>query len=264
MKRYSTTMPKVFSLLLILAPLFSFANEFFATGEYQGKNIYVQNPLSDDKINFCTQFVYVNDELKISNPKTSAFEIKLDFLQVGDPVVIRVVHRSGCVPKIINPQVIRSKSKFQFLAVNANESEITWMTRGEYKDGLFYIEVFAHNSWVEEKTVYGKGNFETNQYSIAPRYHTGDNKLRIKYITENGNIFYSNVFEHFSNVEPVSFHPVRVVDKIFLSRKTYYEILDPGGRLMAKGDSDVINCTNLKAGLYYLNIDNRTEKFFKK
>lgn len=264
MKHFSTTIRHILFFLTLSLPLQLFAVDFYATGEYQGKNIYIQNPLSDDQINFCTQFVYVNDVLAVSNPKTSAFEVGLDHLNIGDPVVIRLVHRDGCLPKIINPQVIRSKSKFQFLSVNANESEITWMTKGEYRGGIFRLEVFEHDAWHEEKTIYGKGDFETNQYSISPEYHAGDNRLRVKYTSETGNIFYSPVFEHFSNQEPVSFYPVRVSDKIVLSRKTEYEILDSGGTLIAKGNAETINCSHLKAGLYYLNIDNRTEKFFKK
>lgn len=251
-------------LLLILIPFRSFAEEYIVTGEYQGKNVYVQNPLSDDQINFCTEYVYLNDKMVVKFPKTSAYEIKLEELQIGDPLVIRIVHKSGCVPKIINPQVIRSKSKFQFLSTNANENEIAWMTNGEYQGGLFYVEKYVNNAWITDKSVYGKGNFETNQYSTSPNYYAGENKMRIKYETENGHIFYSKVFEHYSTKDPISFHPTRVSDKLYLSRKTDYQVMDPSGKLVAKGNSDVINCANLKSGLYYLSIENRQEKFFKK
>jgi len=240
------------------------AEEYTVTGAYQGRNLYVQNPLSSDRINFCTQNVYVNDELIISNPKTSAYEIDLEQYEVGDPLVIRIQHRSGCTPKIINPQVIRVKSRFRFLSVNADENEISWMTTGEYQEGVFSLELYEHHDWKVEETVYGKGNFEVNQYSVAPYYHAGENKLRIKYETENGKVFYSRVFDFFSNKEPVSFYPVRVTDKLFLSRKADYEVVDQAGNTVAQGNAREINCSNLQSGLYYLNIDNRTEKFFKK
>ena len=251
-------------LFILFIPLQIFAEEYIVTGEYQGKNVYVQNPLSDDQINFCTEYVYLNDEIVVKYPKTSAFEIKMEDLHIGDPLVIKIVHKSGCTPKIINPQVIRSKSKFQFLSTNANENEITWMTIGEYQGGIFHIEKYVNNEWITSSTVYGKGNFETNQYSTSPNYYAGENKLRIKYETENGNIFYSKVFDHYSTIEPISFYPIRVTDKLFLSRRTEYQVMDPSGRLVAKGNSDVINCSNLKSGLYYLAIENRQEKFFKK
>lgn len=262
--KYFFTFSSMLFLFAAFTPFYSLADDFFATGEYQGKNIYVQNPLSEDKLNFCTQYVYVNDELVLRNPKTSAYEIKLSHFNIGDPVVIRIVHRGNCLPKIINPQVIRSKSKFQFLSLHANENEISWTSKGEYQGGVFHLEIFSHNAWSSTTTIYGKGNIEANQYSVAPEYHAGENKLRLKYVTESGNIFYSRVVEYFNEAEPVSFYPIRVADKIYLSRIANYEVLDPGGKLLAKGKSDIINCSGFKTGLYYLNIDNRTEKFFKK
>ncbi len=260
----TTTRLKFILLIFLLFPALTFAEEFVVTGEYQGKNIYIQNPLSSDNINFCTEYVYLNEEVVVNFPKTSAFEIKLDHLNIGDPLVIKVVHKAGCTPKIINPQVIRSKSKFRFLSTNADENEINWMTTGEYQNGIFYVEKYVGNQWVEDRTVYGKGNMNANQYVTSPSYYAGENKLRIKYTTENGNVFYSRVFQHYSEQDPISFHPIRVSDKIYLSRKTAYQVMDPSGNLIAKGNSEVIDCTKLKTGLYYLNIENRQEKFFKK
>ena len=108
-----------YSIFLIAFFIFSQVHsqdtEYTVTGEYQGKNIYVQNPLSKDKLNFCTTEVYLNERLDKTSPKTSAYEIDLSHLEIGSPVFIKIVHKEGCKPKIINPQVIRSKSKFQFL-----------------------------------------------------------------------------------------------------------------------------------------------------
>ena len=260
----TTSKLKLIFILIQMIPVIALAEDFIVTGEYQGKNVYIQNPLSNDNINFCTEYVYLNDQVVISFPKTSAFEIKLEHLHLGDPLVIRVIHKKDCKPKIINPQVIRSKSKFHFLSINANENEINWMTTGEYSNGIFYVEKYSGNEWLEDKTVYGRGNIDNNQYSISPNYFAGENKIRIKYTTEHGNIFYSKVFEHYSAQDPISFYPVSVSDKIFLSRKTAYQVLDPAGNLVAKGNSEVIDCSKLKTGLYYLSIENRQEKFFKK
>ena len=252
-----------FFLLLSLTLNLS-AQEFTVTGEYQGKNIYMQNPLSGDMINFCTQQVYLNDQLVVQNPKTSAFEIELGTLDIGEPVVIRVLYADGCTPKVINPQVIRLKSKFRFLSVNANSNEISWTTSGEYEVGEYTLERYANRDWVIDNSVFGKGNFDTNQYTSKPNYHTGENKLRIKYSSTNGKIFYSRVFNYYSDQEPISFYPTRVADKIVLSRATAYEVVDVDGNPVVRGTSNQINCKGLKTGLYYLNIDNRTEKFYKK
>jgi len=256
---YLLTLP-----VLLLVTLAAKAQEFTITGEYQGKNIYVQNPLSPDKVNFCTQSVYLNDSKIIDQPKTSAYEIKLDHMAIGDPVVIRVEHRSGCKPKIINPQVIRSKSKFQFTASSANENSISWSTEGEQPNGKFFIEHFRNDKWIVINTLPCKGAFEANQYSVAPKHHSGENKYRIKYVQSDGKVFYTRIFDFYNNEEPISFYPTRVTDKITLSRATDYEVLDTYGNVVTKGYGKELALSSLEPGLYYLNIDNRTEKFVKK
>jgi len=234
------------------------------TGEYQGKNIYVQNPLSKDKINFCTSEVYLNEKLINTSPKTSAFEINLSHLKIGGSVFIKIVHKEGCKPKVINPQVIRSKSKFKFLNVNADVLSIHWVTVGELPYGKFFLEHYRNKKWGNIEIVTGKGSFESNQYNVKPEHHTGDNKYRIKYVQSDGKIFFSRVFDYFNDVEPVSFFPTLVVDKITLSRETYYAVIDSYGNQVAKGKGKEIALNNLKAGLYFLLVDNREEKFVKK
>jgi len=244
--------------------VFSQGTEYTMTGEYQGKNIYVQNPLSKDKINFCTNEVYLNERLISNSPKTSAYEIDLSDLEIGGPIFIKIVHKEGCTPKVINPQVIRSKSKFQFLNVNADALSIHWSTIGELPYGKFFLEHYRNREWIIIETISGKGSFDANQYDITPEHHTGDNKYRIKYVQSNGKIFFSQVFEYFNDVEPISFFPTLVVDKITLSRASDYAVVDSYGNQITKGKGAEIDLDNLKAGLYFLYVDNREEKFVKK
>ena len=238
--------------------------EFTLTGEYQGKNIYVQNPLSADKVNFCTSEIYLNEQLVSTAPKTSAFEIDLSTLTVGDPVFIKVVHKEGCTPKVINPQVVRSKSKFQFLNVNADALSVHWSTAGELPYGKFFLEHYRNKSWINIKTVSGQGSFEANQYDVEPEHHSGDNKYRIKYVQSDGKIFFSQVFDYFNNAEPISFFPTMVVDRITLSRASDYAVVDSYGNEIVRGNGVEIELEQLKAGLYFLYVDNREEKFVKK
>jgi hypothetical protein len=244
--------------------VFSQETEYTMTGEYQGKNIYVQNPLSGDKINFCTIGVYLNERLVNSAPKTSAFVVNLSHLEIGGAVFIKIVHKQGCEPKIINPQVIRSKSKFQFLIVNADALSVHWSTIGELPYGKFYLEHYQNKSWGNIETITGKGSFESNQYNIEPKHHTGDNKYRLKYVQSDGKIYFSQVFTYFNDVEPISFHPTLVVDRITLSRASDYAVVDSYGNQITKGQGKEITLNSLKAGLYFLYVDNREEKFVKK
>lgn len=238
--------------------------EYTMTGEYQGKNVYVQNPLSKDKINFCASEVYLNEKLINTSPKTSAFEIDLSGLDIGAPVFIKIVHKEGCVPKIINPQVIRSKSKFQFLMVNADAQAISWSTVGELPFGKFFLEQYRNKAWVNISTVAGKGSFESNQYNFPPSHHSGDNKYRLKHVQSDGKMFFSPVFSYFNEAEPISFFPTMVVDNITLSRETEYRVIDSFGNQITQGRGREIDLKGLKAGLYFLYIDNREERFVKK
>ena len=234
------------------------------TGEYQGKNIYVQNPLSPDKKNFCTTAVYLNEKLVNSHPKTSAFEIDLSGLKIGDPVFIKITHKEGCAPKIINPQVIRSKSKFRFLSVNVDAIALYWTTTGELPYGKFFIEHYTNKQWKNVATISGKGSFESNQYTFKPKHYTGENRYRIKYTQSDGRIFFSRIVTYFHDVEPVSFYPANVDDKITFSREAEYRIVDSFGNEVARGEGKGVNLANLRPGLYFLYIDNREEKFIKK
>ena len=238
--------------------------EYTMTGEYQGKNIYVQNPLSTDKINFCTSEVYLNERLINSSPKTSAFEIDLSQLTIGGYVFIKILHKEGCAPKIINPQVIRGKSKFQFLNENADALSVHWSTVGELEFGKFFLEHYRNKKWENIRVISGKGSFETNQYNLIPDHHTGDNKYRIKYVQNDNRLFFSRVFDYFHDVEPISFYPELVENKITLSRESDYAVVDSYGNQMTKGNGKEIALNNLKSGLYFLYVDNREEKFIKK
>jgi len=238
--------------------------EYTLTGEYQGKDLYVQNPLSNDKLNFCTREVYVNDQIVITSPKTSAFAIDLSDMRPGDPILIKIVHKEGCVPKIINPQVIRSKSSFQYLNTSADAISINWVTRGELSDGKFIVEHYQNKNWVAQHAVAGKGSFETNQYSVIPMHHTAENKYRIKYVQNDGKTFFSRIFEYYNDVDPVSFYPALVTDKITLSRESDYAVVDSYGNQVVKGRATEIQLKNLSSGLYFLHIDNREERFVKK
>lgn len=250
--------------VIISIQVYSQDTEYTMTGVYQGKNIYVQNPLSKDKINFCTSEVYLNERLINASPKTSAFVIDLSHLKIGGSVFIKIIHKEGCKPKIINPQVIRSKSKFKFLNVSADALSIHWVTVGELPFSKFFLEHYRNKTWQNINVISGKGSFETNQYDAKPEHHTGDNKYRFKYVQNDGKIFFSRVFDYFNDVEPISFYPAFVDDKITLSRESDYAIVDSYGNKLTKGKGIEIELNNLKAGLYFLYIDNREEKFVKK
>ena len=254
----------IFVTLLSLSITVLNAGVITLAGVYQGKNLYVQNPFTSNMRDFCTNEVFVNNIKVMSNVKSSAYEIDLSHLKLNDPVTIKITHKDDCKPKILNPQVVRVKSKFQFTSFTVDETNINWNTKGEEPNSKFYLELFNNNNWITSQQVKGKGSSLSNNYSVGSKHHSGLNKYRVKVIIPGGQVFYSKVAEYTSTLQAVEFYPKRVTKNITLSRETNYEVLDVYGNVVKKGIGSTIDCSSFKTGVYYLNIDNRTEKFFKK
>jgi hypothetical protein len=242
----------------------SYAGILTLSGVYQGKNLYVQNPFTGNMKDFCSNDVYVNDVKMSVNIESSAYEIDLSHLKVNDPVTIKITHKDDCKPKVLNPQVIRASSSFQFSAFTVDKAVVIWATKGEKPRGKFFIEHFVNNTWVIVKEVPGKGSVILNNYDVESHHHSGLNKYRAKYLESDGQVFYSQVFEYSSDLPEVTFYPKRVTDKIYLSREAEYEVLDQYGNAVRKGKNKEIDIASTGEGVYYLNVDNKTYKLYKK
>ena len=254
---------------------FLFFNSFFIdnnapqtmviSGSYQGKNLYIQNPFTANMKDFCTDEVYLNEVKIMDNIKSSAYEIDLSNLPVNTPVNIRIIHKEDCKPKVLNAQVIRSGLVFSFANFMIDEKELLWSTKGEKPGDKIYVEQFLYNNWVTLREIPAKGTSSSNSYSLESNHHSGVNKYRIKHIEKESNtVHYSKVVDYVSANPEVTFFPKRVSNKIYLSRVVDYEIVDGSGNILAKGKGKEIPCERLEEGVYYLNIDNKTEKFLKK
>lgn len=251
------------SFLLPVLLLGQQQEEIVLTGIYNGKNLYVQNPLSSNMKDYCTREVWVNDAKVFSNPKTSAFIVNLSHLSPQAPVTVRIVYSLGCAPKVINPQVVRTLNKFRYLTINVDSTRLEWVTSGELASGKFFIEKWESNRWQPLESVEAQG-VENSRYESKIVHQPGENQYRIKYLQNDGETFYSSVQKYETPLEPITFAPTRVSDKIFFSRETDYVIKDTKGNQILKGFGKEINCGTLTTGLYYLIFDKRTEKFFKK
>src|SRR6218665_2295181 len=84
-------------------------------GNYQGKNLYVQNPFGSGGVGFCVTEVLVNDNITTDETNSSAFEIdfKSHKLAIGDKVEVKIKHKEDCKPKVLNPEVLKPKSTFE-------------------------------------------------------------------------------------------------------------------------------------------------------
>ena len=251
-------------LFVLLSSLtFSEAAILSLSGVYQGKNLYIQNPpISENE--YCTQEVYVNDIKIMSHVLTSAYEIDLSHLKMDEPVTIKILHRDDCKPKILNPQVLKINSTFQFTSFVIDERKLAWSTKGEKVGGKMYVEHFLNNNWMVFKDISCHGSITLNNYQVEENHHSGTNKYRIKFLEKDGQAFYSKVIEFTSSRQPVTFSPKRVTTSVYLSRTIPYEVIDSYGNVVKKGTGKEIEMSSMKEGVYYLNFDNRTEKVLKK
>lgn len=257
-------------LYILLLPLFLISEvlisaEITLSGVYQGKNIYVQNPFSGtNNKDFCTIEVFLNNSKVLSNIQSSAYEIDLSHHKLNDPISIKIIHKEDCKPKVLNSQVLKSTSSFNFNSVVVTAEHLSWATKGEKPNGKMVVEHFINNSWMILKELKGKESPIMCNYEIPVFHNSGINKFRIKYVEGDGQVFYSQVAEFNSTLPPVDFFPKRVTDKIYLTRESDYELLDAYGNSKHKARGKEIEMKTYPAGVYYINTDNKTFKIFKK
>ena len=239
------------------------AAEILVAGTYQGKNLYVQNPFTGNLQDFCTVEVFVNNAKSNANLNSSAFEIDLSHLKLNEEVFIKIVHKDDCKPKILNGTVIKSVINFHFVDFSVDDKMVFWKTKSEKYQGKFYLEQFLHNTWVVVSEVVSKGGIANNDYATTEHNHSGKNKYRIRFREPGGQFFYSKVVEYNSVKSQVTFSPKKAINVLNLSHQAHYEIFDLAGLSLMKGSGIQISISGLKPGDYFINIDNRTEKFSK-
>lgn len=183
-------MLKLLPFLLFLSVPMSHGAEIMISGQYQGQNIYVQNPFGMDRKEYCTEEVFVNDKLVLSHPEVGAYEIDLSYLPLNTPITIKIVFKEGCKPYIVNPQVI-GVDDFKFITIEVGEGEVRWITAKEPASGTYSIERFEGENWTEIAQVAAKGGKVNNFYKLPMSPASEGNIFRIKMTQPEGLTLYS-------------------------------------------------------------------------
>ncbi|MDX2360540.1 MAG: hypothetical protein QNK23_07020 [Crocinitomicaceae bacterium] len=240
-------------------------------GTYQGKNLYVQNPMDEDGFGYCATKVTVNGDIMPGGTSMGAFEIDFSLfnIEIGEPVFIVIEHNDGCKPKILNPEVLLPRSTFTIVEINiSNDGKLTWTTKAEQGKLPFIIEQYRWNKWVTVGEVQGLGGGQQNSYEFQVTPHSGENTIRVLQEDHSGTKRPSDEVKFMSPTPTVTKTPKKVKNEIkFLANggpaETRYEIYDAYGNIVKKGVGSSVNCTNLLRGVYYINFDNVNEKFIK-
>ncbi|MGL4597896.1 MAG: hypothetical protein ACRCYO_10215 [Bacteroidia bacterium] len=237
-------------------------------GNYQGKNIYVQNPFASSGVGFCVYEVRVNGNLTTDEIGSSAFEVDLrnHNLKIGDAVEVQIFHKDDCKPKVLNPEVLKPKSTYEVVTMEvANCETLKWSTKNEQGKLTYIIEQYRWNKWVKIGEVDGTGLVGPNNYSFKVTPHSGENQFRVKQVDYTGQPRISKVVKCTSSVPEIKFYPVKPDKEItFEGGETMYEIYDQYGNIVKKGFGSKIDVSGLARGGYFLNYDNKTGEFFKK
>jgi len=240
-------------------------------GSYQGKNLYVQNPMDDDGFGYCATKVTVNGDIMPGGTNMGAFEIDFSMfnIAIGEPVFIVIEHNDGCKPKILNPEVLLPRSTFKVSSITIkNNGILVWKTTDERGKLPYIIEQYRWNKWVSIGEIQGKGNVGSNVYEFQAVPHSGENKIRVVQIDHSGAKRTSEDVRFISSIDAVAMSPKKVKNIINFSSNgkpvdTRYEIFDAYGSIVKKGVGSSVNCENLIKGIYYINYDNMNEKFIK-
>lgn len=252
---------------------FSQGGVIILEGNYQGKNLYIQNPYGSGGVGFCVTEVLVNGNITTDEVNSSAFEVdfKPHKLNVGDKVEIKIKHKEDCKPKVLNPEVLKPKSTFEVVSMSVDkEGTVNWSTKSETGKLAFAIEQFRWNKWVKVGEVDGTGTPTTNNYSFKIIPHSGKNQVRVRQTDYSGQPRLSKPTEFMSDIPEINFAPVKASKDInFFTGgdkpiETMYEIYDQYGNIVKKGYGSKVDVSNLPKGGYFLNYDNKMGEFVKK
>ncbi len=269
-------MKQIYSILILSLILsnkgFAQGGVIILEGNYQGKNLYVQNPFGSGGVGFCVTEVLVNGNITTDETNSSAFEIdfKPHKLAIGEKVEIKIKHKDDCKPKVLNPEVLKPKSTFEVISMSVDkDGTIKWSTKSETGKLAYAIEQFRWNKWVKVGEADGVGTPSTNNYIFKVAPHSGKNQVRVRQTDYSGQPRLSKPVDFVSEISEVTFAPVKASKDInFLANEkpieTMYEIYDQYGNIVKRGFASTIDVSNLAKGGYFLNYDNKMGEFIKK
>jgi hypothetical protein len=235
-------------------------------GNYQGKNLYIQNPFAGHGMGFCVTKVFVNGIETKDEIESSAFEIDLSVygLKVGDKITVKILHKADCKPRVLNPDHGPRKSTFETKKISAEPSGLLeWTTENETGKLPFVIEQFRWNKWIKVGEVEGKGGAQENEYKFMLAPHSGENQARVKQVDYITAPHYSRPIKFTSTVPVVKLKSKVISKELEFDAETLYEIYDKYGSIVKRGYGKVVDCSRLPNDVYFLNFDNTTTEFKK-
>ncbi len=231
-------------------------------GTFNGQNIYIYNPIDEEK-GYSIYQITVNNEL-LNVPTSSAMEIDLSKFKQGSYINISVSFDARLEkPTILNDEVLITESTFKLVDSRVSNNTIEFTTRNETTNEPFIIEKFNNGRWKQIEKVMSNGPGKVNEYVIEVDHFSGRNMYRLAQKDSRYDMIYARLQDYLSSKQPVRFYPKKVHNEMFLTEKAEYQIFDSGGKLLLKGEDKIIKTDKLEKGIYYISIDNTIDKFYK-
>ncbi|MBL0314258.1 MAG: hypothetical protein IPP69_00265 [Flavobacteriales bacterium] len=247
------------SISLMLLSVLAYSEVVVISGIYQGKDLYVKNPITTSGIGYCIFEVLVNGNITSDEVNSPAFAVDLAVwsLKQGEPVEIVLRCKENCDVKIINPEVIYPNSTFEVATMDLTpDGLLTWSTTKESSSIPYIVEQFRWNRWIKVGEVIGLGKPEENKYSFQAKLHSGQNTFRVYQLDYKGQRT-SQEIKVTSNTKEVLIKNNRVSSSIDFSEETDYEIYSEYGALVKAGRGSTVDASKFFKGKYYVSFDNK-------
>ena len=255
------------ALLLCISPVLQGQKSIELGGLFQGENLLVVNEPSADGVGFCCYEVRVNGMLTADAVNSHAFEIDLGSLglPLGKGVSIRLKHRSGCAPRILNPEVILPTPGFQLVAFEAASSgEVSWTTVDEHGRMPFVLQQFKWGKWVDVVRLDGRGGPEEQIYSTTVQPVRGENLLRLTHLAPDGTLAVKGEARFEGDVPELTMEYDQKKQVLTFSGSTQYELVDEFGTVVLRGVGSIATLRYLARGEYFVNFGAGTEVLRKR
>lgn len=206
-------MKRLLYIIVLFAFMFSSAKseEIVLSGTFQGDNLFVKNPFAPSGVGFCVYEVAVNGLTSTDEINSSAFEVDLSVygFKLGQALTVTIKFKEGCQPIVLNPEVLNARATFEVTHLAVEGNKVKWSTVKEAGSIPFIVEQYRWNKWIEVGQVNGVGVGQESAYEAMVRFHSGENKFRIKQTDYRGKPRYSKEVRYESAKPEVTFSPNR-------------------------------------------------------
>ena len=196
-----------------------------------------------------------------------AFEIDLTSLglPLGKVVSVSLKHRSGCVPRILNPEVIQPSPGFELVAFDAFPSgEVSWTTVDEHGRMPFVLQQFKWGKWVDIVRLDGRGSSEEQVYVTSIQPMQGENLLRLTHLAPDGTLEVKGEARFQGDVPEPTMEYDQKSQVLTFSGPTQYELVDEFGTVVLRGVGNTATLRYLSRGDYFVNFGAGTELLKKR